>query len=241
MKTIGPLLRYLERRDEVSDQERQVLENLPWRIRQFSSGEAIVRRGTAPGESCLLMKGFAARSEGMAEGTRQFTAIHLAGDFVDLHSLLLKVMDHDVVALKACTVGFVPHENLREITESSPHLGRLLWLSTAIDGAIQRAWIVSMGRRSARGQLAHLICELYARMEVIGLVDGDRFEIPITQAELADMMGMSTVHANRTLQELRAENLISWEHHVVTVLDADRLRHAAEFDPTYLNLERRPR
>lgn len=241
MKNIGPLLRYLEIRDEVSEQEKRILDDLPWRVRQFSSGEAIVHRGSEQEESCLLMKGFAARSEGMAEGTRQFTAIHLPGDFLDLHSLLLKVIDHDVVALRACIVGFVSHECLKRLSETAPHLARLLWMSTTIDGAIQRAWIVSMGRRSSKGQLAHLICELFVRMQVVGLDAGDSFEFPITQAELADMMGISTVHANRTLQELRAENLISWEHHVVTVLDWDRLRQAAEFDPTYLNLERRPR
>jgi CRP-like cAMP-binding protein len=131
----------------------------------------------------------------MAEGTRQFTAVHVAGDFVDLHAFTLKIMDHDVMSMKACTAAIVPHQSLKQLSEDFPHLSRLLWLTTTIDGAIQRAWIVSMGRRSARDRLAHLICELFIRLKSVGLVTGNSFDLPVTQIDLADIMGLSAVHA----------------------------------------------
>jgi CRP-like cAMP-binding protein len=162
------------------------------------------------------------------------------GDFVDLHSFLLGKMDHGVVALTPCRVGVVPHEELRAITERYPHLTRLLWLSTLIDGAIHREWLVAMGRRSALGHTAHLICELFLRLQAVGQVDGTTMQLPITQAELGDTLGISTVHVNRVVQELRNQGLITWRGEKLTIDDWDALRNAAEFDPTYLHLNAKP-
>src|SRR5690606_13153704 len=111
--------------------------------------EDIVREGDRPKDSCLLLDGFAARYKMMADGRRQITAIHMAGDFVDLHSFILKIMDHGILALSACRVAYVPHATLQRITETHPHLTRLLWLNTLMDGATHREWLAAMGRRSA--------------------------------------------------------------------------------------------
>jgi CRP-like cAMP-binding protein len=235
------LIRYLECRDHVSEEEKLALKSLPWRIKTFAADETIIRQGDVRTESCLLLEGFAARSQGMAEGTRQFTAVHVAGDFVDLHAFTLKIMDHDVMSMKACTAAIVPHQSLKQLSEDFPHLSRLLWLTTTIDGAIQRAWIVSMGRRSARDRLAHLICELFIRLKSVGLVTGNSFDLPVTQIDLADIMGLSAVHANRTLQSLRREEAVTWEGKTVTIPDWDQLTSLAQFDPTYLNLVKMPR
>lgn len=235
------LIRKLEQRDRLSDEEKQVLDRAVSRIREFAADEDLVSEGDRPTESSLLLDGFAARYKGLADGRRQITAIHVAGDFVDLHSFLLHRMDHGVVALSPCRVGAVPHETLREITERHPHLARLLWLGTLIDGAIHREWLVAMGRRPAVSQMAHLICELFLRLQGVGRTRGSSFQLPLTQAELGDALGLSTVHVNRTIQELRSAGLITWRDQVVTINDWEGLAAEAEFDPAFLNLLNEPR
>jgi CRP-like cAMP-binding protein len=230
------LIRKLEERDRLSEEEKQVLAAALGPSKSVSADSDMVREGDRPSESTLLVEGFAARYKVLQSGKRQITAIHIPGDFVDLHSFLLKKMDHAIAALTPCTVATVPHDTLRHITERHPHLARLLWLSTLIDSAIHREWLVAMGRRSAREHMAHLFCELYLRLQLVGLTKDNSYEMPITQAELGDTLGISTVHVNRVVQELRADGLITWRGNRLTVDDWDRLRQVAEFTPTYLSL-----
>jgi CRP-like cAMP-binding protein len=238
---IHPLVLKLGRHDLLSPDEKRVLESAMSRTREFRADEDIVREASRPTECHLLLEGFAARYKILMNGRRQITALHLSGNFVDLHSYLLKKLDHGVIALTSCQVAVVPHDNLRRITESHPHLARLLWLTTLVDGATHREWLVAMGRRTALGHFAHLICELFLRLQAVGQTDGYSFLLPATQAELGDMLGISTVHVNRVVQELRTDRLITWQGEAVTILDWDRLRQVAEFDPTYLYLEPEPR
>jgi CRP-like cAMP-binding protein len=235
---IHPLVLKLEQRDRLSDDERRVLEVAVVRVREVRADEDIVREGDRPVESSLLLDGFAARYKVLSNGRRQITALHITGDFVDLHSFLLKTMDHGVLALTPCRVGMVPHAVLEKITEEHPHLARLLWLSTLIDGAIHREWLTAMGRRSATAHMAHLVCELFVRLEAIGHVQDSTIQLPITQSELGDTLGLSTVHVNRVLQELRKEGLIRTRGNELTILDWERLQEVAEFTPTYLNLQK---
>jgi CRP-like cAMP-binding protein len=230
------LIRKLEERDRLSEEEKQVLAASLGPPKSVSADADMVREGDRPSESTLLVEGFAARYKVLQSGKRQITAIHVPGDFVDLHGFLLKKMDHAIAALTPCTVATVPHETLRRITERHPHLARLLWLSTLIDSAIHREWLVAMGRRSAKEHMAHLFCELYLRLQLVGLTKDNSYEMPITQAELGDTLGISTVHVNRVVQELRAEGLITWRGNRLAVDDWDRLREVAEFTPTYLSL-----
>jgi CRP-like cAMP-binding protein len=235
------LIRKLEQRDPLSDEEKHVLANSVARIREFGVDEDLVSEGERPNYSTLLLEGFAARYKDLADGRRQITAIHVPGDFVDLHSFLLHRMDHGIVALTPCRIGAVPHEILRHITERHPHLTRLLWLSTLIDGSIHRESLVGMGRRTALGRMAHLLCELFLRLQVIGQTEGDSFRLPLTQAELGDTLGLSTVHVNRIVQELRTAGLITWRGQVVTIENREGLVEVADFDPAFLHLENEPR
>ena len=234
-------LRSLERRDSLSDDEIRIISELRGRPAVFAAGEELVIEGSRPRESCLVTAGFAARSQSLRSGERQITAVHVPGDFVDLHSMMLKIMDHSVIALGACKVAFIQHEKIKEVTERSPHLARMFWLSTTIDGAIQRTWITCLGRRSAEQHLAHLICELYVRLEVAGVASDLAFEFPVTQAQLGDVLGLSVVHVNRKLQELRAGGLVEWRDGKVKIRDFERLAELSEFDPTYLSLTRESR
>jgi CRP-like cAMP-binding protein len=235
------LIRKLECRDSLSQSEKDALEGAVARIEDFPSGSDLVQEGQRPADSSLLLAGLAARYTLLSDGARQFTAIHIAGDFVDLHSFLVKKMDHGVMALTPCRVAKVPHETLRELSERHPHLARLLWLSTLIDAAIFRQWLVGAGRRSADSHMAHLFCELLVRHRVTGIARGDSFPLPITQNELADALGLSAVHVNRVLKDLRADGLVAWRDGVLSIPEFDRLAERAEFDPTYLVLDREPR
>ena len=238
---VEALLQNLEHRDVLSGAERTLLRETLSKERSFAKGEDIVAEGSRPSVSTLLAEGFAARYKITEGGTRQITALHVAGDFVDLHAFLMKTMDHGIVALSPCRVLLAEHGDLKAITKNSPHLARLMWLDTLIHGAIHRSWIVAMGRRSKSSHLAHIICELYVRLQVTGRVDGQSFHLPLSQSEMADVMGLSLVHMNRVIQAMRREKLISWINQTITLLDWDRLRQLAEFDPTYLNLWIEPR
>lgn len=238
---IEPLLLKLASHDILPAAEQDLLRSMIVRDRRFATGEHLVSQGARPGSSTLLLEGFSARYKVLEDGTRQITALHVPGDFVDLHAFALKKMDHGIVAMSPCRVAFADHSDLKRITETAPHLTRLLWLQTLIDGAIHREWIVAMGRRSRRSHLAHLICELYARLQVVKLVDGASFRFPLSQSEVADALGLSVVHLNKTLQALRAEGAFTWGSREITIIDWQRLQEIAEFDPTYLNLTVEPR
>ena len=228
----------MRRRDLLNDEEIAVLDSVLDPPRRASAGADIVTENAHASHSTLILSGLSGRYSTLADGGRQITEINVPGDFVDLHSLLMKQMDHGIVALSDCTYATAPHGRLIEITERHPHLTRLLWLDTIIDAAIHRQWLVAMGRRSGLGHLAHLVCEMYLRLEVVGLTQGLAFELPLTQSVIGDVLGLSTVHVNRLIAELRAEGLVSWSSFQVEILDWDRLSVVAEFDPTYLRLHR---
>lgn len=236
-----PLFLQLSHRDVLSEKERNTLFGLFSGERSYAAGEEIVGDGARPKVSLLLTEGLAARFKVLEDGGRQIAAIHVPGDFLDLHGFLLKVLAHGVFALSDCTLVQVEHTALKELTETSPHLARMLWLDTLIDASVHREWLVGMGRRRAIGQLAHLMCELYVRLKVVDRVEGFSFRLPITQNELADVLGLSLVHVNRTLRSLRQRGLIRWEGDRIYIDNWDGLAELAEFDPTYLSLQKEPR
>lgn len=238
---LDPFFRRLSARDEISPEERAALLAAAGREASFSAGQDIVRDRQRVHQSTLVVSGVASRYELLSDGRRQIVALHLPGDFVDLHSLLLKTMDHGVGALSECHVVTFDHDALREMTRLFPHLTRVLWLMTLLDAAIMREGLVSIGRRSALERVAHLFCELSLRLEVIGMKRGSRMDLPLTQVVLADVLGLSTVHINRMVQELRGRNLLIWEGTSITLPDFDRLAGLAQFDPRYLHLNREPR
>lgn len=231
----------LGQHDSLSNEEKALLEGLMSTERDFAVGQDIVSSGSRLTYSTLILDGLAARYKVLADGGRQITSLHVPGDFVDLYAFLLKTMDHGITALSPCHVIIADHSKLRSITEKAPHLTRLLWLDTLVDGAIHREWIVAMGRRSKVSHLAHLLCELFVRLQVVKRTNGMNFHLPVSQAELADVLGLSVVHMNRVISALRNSGVISWANHTVTILDWHKLQQIAEFDPTYLSMEREPR
>ena len=235
------LLLKLRARDVVSDEEEEALKGAIAEIREMPAGKPIVRAHTTLSVSILLVEGIACRYKDMADGERQIMELHLEGDFVDLHGFLLKQLDHNVGSMTPVRLALVPHDRLAHITETHPHLARLLWFSTLLDAAIHRETILSVGRRSAAARLAHLFCELFVRLRLVGLTSETGYQLPLIQADLADATGLTSVHVNRMLKRLRDEELLVFRGGKVTILDWERLQRVAEFDPTYLDLERRPR
>jgi CRP-like cAMP-binding protein len=231
----------LRRRDDVSAAEEAVLRRIAGAPQRVERRRTVIREGDLLDRSMLLLDGLACRYKDLRNGQRQVSELHLPGDFVDLHGFTLKKLDHSIMTLTACTYAFAPHDRLAQITREHPHLARLLWLSTNLDAAIHRAWVLSLGRRTALSRLAHLLCELRLRFEVIGMGDGEGYALDLTQADLSECLGLSLVHVNRTLRELRGTGFADFRNGRVTIADFAALARLAEFDPDYLVLEKMPR
>lgn len=234
-------LKKLRRRDDISAEEERAINKLASHTIRIAADKIAIRSGELLNQSLILLDGWLARAKDLPNGHRQFAEIHVPGDFADLHSFTLKRLDHDVVTITPCLLAVVPHERLKEMTESMPHLTRVYWFSTNLDAAIHREWAVSLGRRSAIARMAHLFCELLMRLEIVGLADGNSYSFPLTQSEVGESLGLTAVHVNRTLQELRRMGLIEVEDRRVRILDLEGLKGVAEFDPGYLYLEKRAR
>lgn len=240
-RQLKPFFDRIRLRDVLGPEEQVAIREAGRDRLQFGPGEDLVREGDRPMNSILLTRGITCRYRLVSGGARQLMAIHLPGDFVDLHSFLLKEMDHSVGALTACDAITFPHENLVRVTERFPHLTRMLWLLTLIDGSAHREWLVGLGVLSATQRAAHLFCEVYRRLEIIGLAHDYRFSFPVTQTALADAVGTSSVHVNRVIQELRQRELITWEGGIITIRDWPALARLADFDDRYLHLSRERR
>ena len=233
---ITPLIRKLESIVSLDENERAAVLNLPLQVMTLRADQDIVREGDRPSRSCALLEGFACTFKVTAEGKRQITAFHIAGDIPDLQSLHLEVLDSSLSTLTPCKVGFIQHEALHDLCDRHPRIARALWRETLIDASIFREWTLNVGRREAYGRIAHVLSELMVRMEAVGLMKDHTCEMPITQGEFADATGLSNVHVNRVLQELRRDGLIVFKGSTLQVPDREKLNQAGEFDPTYLHL-----
>ncbi len=230
----------LRARSSVSADEEQAIRDSLGPVREVPPHTIVVRAGELLSESTLLIDGILGRYRDLRNGERQFTELHVAGDFADLHSFTLKRLDHDVIALTRCRLAPVAHDRLKDITERFPHLTRIYWFSTNLDAAIHREWAVSLGRRTALARIAHLLCELQARLAIVGLADESGFALDLSQAELAECVGLTPIHVNRTLRALRERELVIFRNQRVTFLDLAGLKKVAEFNPAYLYLGQQP-
>lgn len=243
----GPLpviethLAKLRARDTISAEEEQVIRGSLGEVRVLPAHDTCIRAGERLTSSTLLLEGVMCRYKDLPGGERQITEIHVAGDFLDLHSFSLKQLDHNVMTLTPCRVVLVPHVKLTEITETQPHLARVYWFLTALDAAIHREWELSLGRRTAIQRIAHLVCELRVRLGLIDEADDTGFALPLTQADLSDCTGLTPVHVNRTLRDLRERGLMEFRGRRVTIHDMPGLMALAEFDDSYLYLRREER
>lgn len=229
------LIRKLEQFGRVSDDERRVVEATSFIISRVKADQDIAQEGERLLTCPLLLDGFACRYRTLESGQRQIVAFLLPNDFCDLTSLLQRKLDHSIGTLTPARIAFIPHAAVLGWIGHHPGLGQLLWRATLIDAASSREWIVNVGRRTAYQRTAHLLCELMLRMRVAGRARGLTCEMPLTQLELADALGLTPVHVNRTLQWLRSESLIEFGGGMLTVRNWRELKRAAGFNSVYLH------
>lgn len=226
--------------EEVPAEEFDALTTSFTAVQHVPRGQWIVTQDSRPTRCSVLVSGFAGRSVLLRGGEQQLTALHVAGDFIDLHGLLLNSVDHGIVTLTPCDVMTTAVPDLQALVDAYPRLARALWFLTIIDAAVHRRWLTVIGRRPAIARCAHLICELYVRLDDVGLVDRGRFQMPLSQARFGEMLALSSVHVNRVVQDLRARGLVVWERGLLTVRDFPSLAELGEFDAGYLQLEPAP-
>lgn len=232
------LLRRLRQIGELTSGDEHDLLSLPARVETIKPRHDVVSDRQKPTEVCLLIDGLLYRYKIMKNGLRQIIAISVPGDIPDLQGLYLPTLDHSLAAATTSKVAFIDHAQVRELIGRNSAIRALLWRETLIDAAIFRQWIVMLGRLNAQARLSHVICELYARLRAVGLAEGDGFAMPLTQADLADALGLSLIHISRTVKALRVAGLLQISQGLVRVPDWNRLLEFADFDPYYLNIRR---
>jgi CRP-like cAMP-binding protein len=231
------MIRKFESRAPLDEGDRKALLALPYRLQTVEPAAYVVREGERLDRSCLLVSGFAYRHKVTVDGARQIVSVHVPGDFLDLEGALLNIADHNVQALGRCEMAFIPRTAIRELILSHPRVAMAMWIDTLIDSSIFREWVVNVGRRDARSRIAHLLCEFARRLEVAGLAEEYRYELPMTQEQLADATGLTSVHINRTLQALSREGLIERNKRFIAIPKWEALRRVAGFSETYLHLD----
>lgn len=229
------LIRKLSTIADLSEADRAALGDLKHYMREVPARRDVISEGDKPVRVHLVLEGWVARYKVLRNGVRQITAILLPGDFCDLHVTILDAMDHGMVAITNVKVALIQPEQLVEITSRSATLAQAFWWATLLDEAILRSWLVSVGRRSAEARIAHLICELHVRLSRLGLLTGGNFALPLTQQEIADVVGLTSVHVNRMLRLLRKGGLIEQRPGQMYILDIGALRRLADFDDNYLH------
>ena len=226
----------LARRDTLVERDIAALRTLPVVTREFSIGQYILRDGDRPKYCSYLSDGYIYRHKIVGDGGRQIVSIHVPGDFVDAQNLLLGQSDHNIQALTDCTILMIPVDELMTVAMANPGIARALWRETLVEAATLREWVANIGRRDARARTAHMLCELAVRREHAGLGPRETFDLPMTQEQLGDALGLTAVHVNRTLKTLEAEGLITRNKRSVTVANWRGLRGAGDFTETYLHL-----
>lgn len=230
------LTRKLELFGTLPEADRLLLNDVTRRTRTLKPQEDIIREGEAPSDVHLVLDGFACRYKVLPDGRRQIFAYLVPGDFCDLNVFILRAMDHSIGTLSACRVVDIPRDRVLALVQR-PQIARALMWATLVDEATLREWLVNIGQRDAEHRIAHLFCEVHLRLKSVGLADGGEFELPISQVEIGDTMGISAVHVNRSLQSLRAKNLIVLRNGRLVIPDLERLHRMSGFNPNYLHLD----
>lgn len=206
--------------------------------RRVEAYQDIISQGDRPENVHLILSGIACRYKMLNDGSRQIMALLLPGDLCDLNVAILSAMDHGIATLSPCTVAYLPQATILDLIKY-PRIARALSWATLVDTAILREWLVNLGRRDTNHRLAHLICELRVRLQMAGVGDPNGYQFPIIQRDLADVLGVTSVHINRTLQFLREEGLIKLQRRWIEIPDVERLEAFCDFNSGYLHLVKR--
>lgn len=232
---LAPMIRKLKKRSPLVSADIQALLGLPFRIAVSDPGDYLVREGDRSDSCIALLSGFVYRSKIAGNGARQILSVHLRGDLVGLQSSLLATSDHGVQALTRAEVAYIPLPAVLNVADSHPAVARAVWRDMVVEGSIFREWILNLGQRNARQRISHLLCELSLRQEEAGMGDGPCYQWPMTQEQIGDATGLTSVHVNRTIQGMRRDGLISTSSRAVTIRDWHGLQAAGDFNRAYLH------
>jgi CRP-like cAMP-binding protein len=227
----------LEAFTKLSDDDRSALARLSKNVRVVEARRDLICEGERPRCAHLMLDGWACRYKTLPDGKRQIVSFFVPGDFCDVNVHVLKQMDHSIGAITRVKVAMISPEEMRAILAERPRITEALSWNEQVDVSTQREWTLNVGQRSAYERLAHLLVELYLRLETVGRVHHGSCDFPLTQSDLAEATGLTAVHVNRTLQELRRNGLIELERRQLRILDLERLKDAATFNPNYLHLD----
>lgn len=224
----------LSRFSDLSLGEIAAVEKATARSRKVAGRVDLIREGDDTGPLLVMLDGWSMRYKILPNGSRQIMAFLMPGDACDLHIGLLDQMDHGIQTLTRSQVASVPGGEMERLIEDHRGIARAMYISQLVDEGTLRSWIISMGRRSGVERVAHLICELYIRATWQGLTSAE-FELPFSQTILADALGMTPVHINRMLRDLRVASVVVLRRGYITIQDPARLARIAGFDESYLH------
>ncbi len=232
----GAFVRKLSYGARLDDEDRRALTEAVAFTEHVAPRTDMIQEGDRPSVVHVVMSGFACRYKTLENGGRQILAWLVPGDCCDVQVSLLGRMDHAIASISRCEMAYLPRARVEALLVGSPAIARAFWWSSLVDEAILREWLTGMGRRPADKRIAHLLCEMLTRLQTVGLAENDSFELPVTQVELADTVGLSSVHVNRTIQDLRDRGLVRWTGSRFSIPRVNALKAMAEFDPNYLHL-----
>ena len=232
---LAPLVRKLEQWQFLNPEERDAVLALPHVIRDLKAHQYVVWDGDRPQNTCLILSGFAYRHKLAGNGGRQILSIHMKGDLIDLQNSLLGTADHNVQMMTDGTLALIPIQSIVDIAFRFPAVGMAMWYETLVEGSIFREWILNVGRRDAFTAIAHLLCEFAMRAEAAEIGQTTSYELPLTQEQLADAVGLTPVHVNRTLMRLEEEGHIRRSRRIIEIDDWHNLAKVADFEPRYLH------
>ena len=236
-KSLERLIKKLESHSTLTDSDREAIRSISYTTRSIDHGSYLIREADRPLHCSILLSGFVFRHKVTGQGERQILAIHMPGEFLDLLNIFLDHADHNVQALTRVEAAIIPRAAIHELAHQSPTLTRAMWTDTLIDASIFREWVVNVGRRDSISRIAHLLCEFALRLEAAGLGSGDAYELPMTQEQIADSVGLTPVHVNRVLKELTQRGLISRNKRAVVIPDWEQLRQIGDFSARYLHMD----
>lgn len=235
---VGHLFSRLEKYARLSAEDRAALQTLACAsLLEVQPRRDLVREGDRPNAVRLVVSGWACRYKGLPDGRRQILGFLVPGDFCDLNVTIVRKMDHSIGAVTRVQYATLPTEEIDRVAEERPQVARAIWWHELVDASVQREWLLNIGQRSAYERIAHLLVELHLRLGSIGRTRDGSCDFPLTQTDLAEATGLTAVHVNRTLQELRRDNLIELSHRRLTIPDLPRLMQVAAFNTNYLHLD----
>jgi CRP-like cAMP-binding protein len=232
------LLRKLETHSDLTEADRQAVLGLPCILRTLEPHAYVLREGEEPSSCAILLSGFAYRQKLTSVGGRQIIALHIPGEPLDFQNLFLDEADHNVQMLTRGELAVVPRAELQELARTRAAIGHAILVTILVEASIFREWVVNVGRRDARTRLAHLLCEFAVRLDAQGLAEDYGYELPMTQEQLADVLGLTSVHINRTVKSLEADGLISRKGRSISFPNWQQMREVGDFNQRYLHLNK---